>query len=100
MKTTRMLAKWKKVEDSSASNLWLEMEKMKEEKKKVSTSFSQLKMMEINLEAIVQLFVLITFNFVPRITSMHGLGSEFDSDDQGWTSWLLLVGSTSLTAFS
>ena len=67
MKMTRMLAKWKKVEDSSASNLWLEMEKMKEEKKKVSTFFSHLKMMEINLEAVVQLFVLITFYFVPRI---------------------------------
>ena len=65
MKMTRMLAKWKKVEHSSASDLWLEMEKMKEEKKKVSASFSQLKMMEINLEAVVQLFILITFYFVP-----------------------------------
>ena len=100
MKMTELLAKWRKLEKGSASNLWLEMEKMKEKKKKVVVSFSQLKMMEINLEAIVQLFVLITFNFVPRITSMHGLGSEFDSDDQDWSSWLLLVGSTSLTAFS
>merc|ERR550532_3958764 len=101
MKTTRMLAKWKKVEDRSASDLWLEMEKMKEEKKKVSTSFSHLKMMEINLEAVVQLFILITFNFVPRIIpTAHGLGSEFDSDDQSWSSWLLLIGSTSFTAIS
>ena len=100
MKMTELLAKWRKLEGGSASNLWLEMEKMKEEKKRVVVSFSQLKMMEINLEAIVQLFVLITFNFVPRITSKHGLGSEFDSDDQSWSSWLLLVGSTSLTALS
>jgi hypothetical protein len=101
MKMTRMLAKGKKVEDSSPSNLWLEMEKMKEEKKKVSTSFSHLKMMEINLEAVVQLFVLITFYFVPRIVpKAHGLGSEFESNDQSWISWLLLIGSTSFTAFS
>ena len=101
MKMTRMLAKWKKADDSSPSSLWLEMEKMKEEKKKVSTSFSHLKMMEINLEAVVQLFVLVTFYFVPRIIpKAHGLGSEFDSDDQSFSSWLLLIGSTSFTAIS
>ena len=101
MKMTQMLTKWKKAEDSSASNLWLEMEKMKEEKKNVSTSFYQLKMMEINLEAVVQLFILITFYFVPRIIpTVHGLGSEFDRDDQSWSSWLLLIGSTSFTAIS
>ena len=101
MKMTRMLAKWKKADDSSPSSLWLEMEKMKEEKKKVSTSFSHLKMMEINLEAVVQLFVLVTFYFVPRIVpTAHGLGSEFDSEDQSWSSWLLLIGSTSFTAIS
>ena len=77
MKMTWMLAKWKNVEDSSASNMWLEMEKMKEEKKKVSSSFSQLKMMEINLEAVVQLFIMITLNFVPRIIpTAHGLGIQ------------------------
>merc|ERR1719305_137027 len=98
---TRMLAKWKKVEDSSPSSVWLGMEKMKEEKKKVSTSFSHLKMMEINLEAVVQLFVLITFYFVPRIIpKAHGLGSEFESNDQSFSSWLLLIGSTSFTAIS
>ena len=101
MKMTQMLTKWKKAEDSSASNLWLEMEKMKEEKKKVTASFSQLKMMEINLEAVVQLFILITFYFVPRIIPQaHGLGSEFEEEEQSWFGWLLLIGSTCLTAFS
>ena len=101
MKMTSMVANWRKNGDSSPSNLWLELEKMQEQKKKVSASFSQLKQMEINLEAIVQLFVLTTFYFVPRISlNGHGLGSEFDSDDQTWTSWLLLIGSTTLTAIS
>ena len=101
MKITQMLSKWKKADEGSATNLWLDMENMKEEKRKVSAAFSQLKMMEINVEAVVQLFILITFYFVPRIIPQsHGLGSEFDSDDQTWSSWLLLIGSTTFTAIS
>ena len=101
MKMTRMVSKWRKVEDSSVSSLWLELEKMKEKKKKVSASFSQMKQLEINLEATVQMYVLITFYFVPRIVpTAHGLGSEFDKIDETWSSWLLLIGSTTITAFS
>ena len=100
--STRMkqiIANWKR--EDSASVTWLEMEKMKAEKAKVSESFSMLKMMEINLEAVIQLLVLVTFNLVPRIIpKSHGLGSEFNIDHQSWTSWLFLIGSTSITAFS
>ena len=50
---------------------------------------------------VLMIFILITFNFVPRIIpKAHGLGSEFDREDQSWSSWLLLIGSTSFTAIS
>ena len=99
-RVTQVLSKWKKEDSPSAA--WLEMKKMEDEKKRLNNSFRQMKMFETNLEAAVQLFVLVTFNLVPRILPdvSHGLGSEFDSEEQSLSSWLLLIGSTTITAFS
>ena len=54
---TRAVSNYKK-EDSPT---WLELEQMKEEKKKLRNSFATVKMFETKLEATSQLFVLITF---------------------------------------
>ena len=83
IKMSLLKSKWNEVEGVSASTLWLEMEKLKEEKKKVSISFSNLKLLEVNLEVVVQLFILLTYNFIPE---SHGLGSKFEKEDQSWIS--------------
>ena len=53
------------------------------ERSKVIISFSNLKLLEVNLEVVVQLFILLTYNFIPE---SHGLGSKFEKEDQSWIS--------------
>ena len=98
LEAKKMVASWRMNMDTSPTQLWLQINQNSKDKKKAREAFSAMLMLEVSLEGIVQLFVLISFYFIPAVLPrVSGLGSEFEETNPAWTTWILLIGSPILT---
>ena len=97
----RMVAKWRKNRNESPSSAWLQINHLREKKKKVRQSLLYMKSGEANLEGTIQLFVMVCFLFIPILfPGVSRLGSEFEVGNDSTVRLILLIGSPILTLFS
>ena len=89
---TRLAAEWRRTRSISASQQWLRCDRLSHSKRKVMVMFSDMKLVECNLEAIPQLFFLIVYIFVSGTDSVS-LGLSGDDS----TTWSVLILSIILT---
>ena len=98
LEAKKMVAFWRMNMDTSPTALWLQLNQKSKDKKKAREAFSAMLMLDVSLEGMVQLFVLISFYFIPAVLPrVSGLGAEFEDSNPAWTTWILLVGSPILT---
>ena len=94
MKIRMKVAKWRKSKGSeSPTSAWVSIKELENKQTSVMTALSYMKSTEANLEATIQLIVLICFHFIPfLLPKVSGLGPEFEPTQRStWVLMLLIV---------
>ena len=91
MKIRMKVAKWRKSKGfESPTSAWVSIKELENKQTSVMTALSYMKSTEANLEATIQLIVLICFHFIPfLLPKVSGLGPEFEPTQR--CTWVLIL---------
>ena len=102
MKMRMKVAKWRNNKDTeSPTAAWVGINTVEKKTKKVLVALSHMKSTEANLEATVQLFIVICFLCIPfLVPKRSGLGLEFEPSNSSTGKFILLYVSPLVTLMS
>ena len=104
MERMKLVANWRlQIDTSLPSTIWRKIKNLETEAKNINTAHSKLKIAEVNLEGITQVFVIVCFFCITRTPgAISNLGAEFEKNwsELGWTSFIILVCSPMWTVFT
>ena len=76
VKIRRKVAKWRETKVGSPSKVWLEINKIQNQKMKLLSKYSDLKIIDTSIEGVPQLFILVVFSIASSIDTESGLGLQ------------------------